>query len=362
MIHVIIGTRAQIIKMAPVMKELEERGIYYNFIFLAQHKETIYEILTQFGLKNPNIVIGDLNKDITNVKDMIFWSIRILIYGFFRRKKIFQNDKKGLVLIHGDAPPLFLGGLMAKFQGLKVAQVEAGLRSFNYLKPFPEEIIRVFSAKTGLIDMFFCQNEKAKMNVAPYKKITFCTYYNTILDSLRLAEKITSKRSFHEVPNKFAIASLHRFETISKKENLQQVVDELIKISKKIDVLFILHPPTRVALKKNKLYDLLEQEPACHLLPRLEFFEFNQILRKAAFIITDGGSNQEECFYLGVPCLLFRNETERTEGLNSNAVLSKFNTAIIDDFVANYSIYKKDPVLKSISPSRFIVDQLKEFI
>ena len=99
-----------------------------------------------------------------------------------------------------------------------------------------------------------------------------------------------------------------------------------------------------------------------HLLPRLGFFEFNQTLRKAKFIITDGGSNQEECFYLGAPCLLLRSETERIEGLNSNAVLSKFNKVIIDDFVVNYSNYKKVPILKNISPSRFIVDQLKEFI
>ncbi len=362
MIHVIIGTRAQIIKMAPVMKEFEERGIDYNFIFLAQHKETMYEIIAQFGLKNPNIVIGDVNKDITNVKDMIFWSIRIIIFGFFRRKKIFQNDKKGIVLIHGDAPPLFLGGVIAKFQGLKVAQVEAGLRSFNYFKPFPEEIIRVLSAKVGLIDIFFCQDEKAALNVTPYKKITFCTNYNTIFDSLRLAEKIGPKKKFTEASEKFAIASLHRFETISKKEKLQQIVDELIKISKKIKILFILHPPTRVALEKTKLYDLLEQESACHLLPRLGFFEFNQLLREAEFIITDGGSNQEECFYLGTPCLLLRSETERMEGLNSNVVLSKFNRAIIDEFVANYSTYKKNRISESISPSRLIVDQLEEFI
>ena len=77
MLHVIIGTRAQIIKMAPVMKELEKRGIDYNFIFLAQHKETIHELISQFGIKKPDIVIGDLrDKDITNVKDMILWSIR----------------------------------------------------------------------------------------------------------------------------------------------------------------------------------------------------------------------------------------------------------------------------------------------
>ena len=362
MLHIIIGTRAQIIKMAPVMKELEERGIDYNFVFLAQHKETMYEIFSQFGIKNPNIVIGDLNKDITNVKDMILWSIRILIYGFFQRKKIFQNDTKGIVLIHGDAPPLLLGGIIAKFQVLKGAQVEAGLRSFNIFKPFPEEIIRVLSSKIGLIDIFFCQNEKAILNVAPYKKIAFCTQYNTMLDSLRLAKKMSSGNTIPEISGEFAIVSLHRFETISKKEKLEQVVSELIKISKKIKILFILHPPTRVALKKSGLYNLLEKESTCQLLPRLGFFEFSHLLTKAEFIMTDGGSNQEECYYLGIPCLLFRSETERIEGLNTNVVLSKFNPAIIDEFVANYNKYRRETVSKSISPSNFIVDQLKEFI
>jgi len=362
MLHIIVGTRAQIIKMAPIMKALEEKKIDYNFIFLAQHRETIYEIMAQFKIKKPDIIIGDMGKDITKIKDMIFWSLRVLIYSFFKSKTIFRDDKHGIVLIHGDAPPLLLGALMAKRHGLKVAQVEAGLRSFNYLKPFPEEITRVFSSKTGLIDIFFCQDEKAAMNVAPYKKFSFCTHYNTMLDSLRLAENVSLNKTIAEASGEFAIASLHRFETISKKEKLEQVVKELIKISRKIKLLFILHPPTRVALKKMNLYELLEQEPACHLLPRLGFFEFNQILRNTEFIITDGGSNQEECFYLGVPCLLFRNETERIEGLNTNVVLSKFNSEIIDDFVANYKSYRIKPVSANTSPSHFIIDQLKGFL
>ena len=362
MLHIIVGTRAQIIKMAPIMKALEDKKIDYNFIFLAQHRETMYEIITQFGIKKPDIIIGDIGKDITKVNEMIFWSFRILAYSFFKSKMIFRDDKHGVVLIHGDAPPLLLGALMAKKQGLKVAQVEAGLRSFNYLKPFPEEITRVFSAKAGLIDIFFCQDQKAARNVASYKKTAFCTHYNTMLDSLRLAEKVSLKNTIMEASGEFAIASLHRFETIYKKEKLDKVVKELIKISKEIKILFILHPPTRVALKKANLYDLLEKESACHLLPRLGFFEFNKILRKAAFIITDGGSNQEECSYLGIPCLLFRNETERIEGLNTNVVLSKFNSEIIEEFVANYKSYRGKPVPKINSPSYFIVDQLKEFI
>ena len=362
MLHIIIGTRAQIIKMAPIMKLLEEKGIDYNFIFLAQHKETMYEIMKQFGIKKPDIIIGDMGKDITNVKDMILWSLRVLIYSFFKSKRIFLDDKQGVVLIHGDAPPLFLGGLMAKRQGLKVAQVEAGLRSFNFFKPFPEELVRVFSAKFGLIDIFFCQNKKAVLNLAKYKKKIYCTQFNTIADSIRLAEKGASENKLVEASGDFAIASLHRFETITKKERLEQVVNELIKISKKIKILFILHPPTRVALKKANLYQLLEKGSAIQLLPRLGFFEFNKILRKAEFIITDGGSNQEECFYLGVPCLLFRSETERIEGLKTNVVLSNFDSKIIEHFVVNYKSFRIKPVSGDSSPSHFIISQLEEFL
>ena len=347
--------------MAPIMKILGERGINYNFIFLAQHKETMFEIMKQFGIKKPDIIIGDMEKDITNVKDMIFWSFRVLLYSFFKSKMVFHNDKHGVVLIHGDAPPLFLGALMAKRQGLKVAQVEAGLRSFNFLKPFPEELTRVFCAKTGLIDIFFCQSEKAALNVSKYKKKVFCTQYNTILDSIRLAEKVAPGKKIVEEYGNFAITSLHRFETISKKKILTTIVNHLIKISKDINLLFILHPPTRVALKNANLYSLLENEPNCHLLPRQGFFEFNQILREAEFILTDGGSNQEECFYLGTPCLLLRSETERMEGLNSNIVISNFNPAVISDFVANYKSYRRKPVSEKFSPSNFIVEQIKGY-
>ena len=361
MIHVIVGTRAQIIKMAPVMKELKNRGIDYNFIFLAQHKETIYEIMAQFEIKKPDIVIGDRNRDITTVKDMIFWSIKVLIYGFWKRVEIFKNNKKGVVLIHGDAPPLFLGSLMAKFQGLKVAQVEAGLRSFNNFKPFPEELTRSLSAKTGLIDIFFCQDRKAVNNVIQYKKKSYCTRYNTMLDALRFANQ--AGKTYHpETFERFGIVSLHRFETLCKKEKLTRITQENHKVSKKIKLYFILHPPTRVSLKNNGLYESLESEPGCVLLPRQNFFKFHNLLTKAEFIITDGGSNQEECYYLGTPCLLLRSETERLEGVGENVVISNFNPTIIEDFVLNYNSYRRQPISDIFSPSRFIVDQLKEYI
>jgi len=362
MIHIIIGTRAQIIKMAPIMSELNKRGIEYNFILLAQHKETMYKIMEQFKIKRPDIIIGERNKDITNVKDMIFWSIRVLAYALLKSKKIFKNDNKGVVLIHGDAPPLFLGGLMAKFQsGLKIAQVEAGLRSFNYFKPFPEELIRVLSAKLSLIDIFFCQDEKAVRNVSKYNKLIHCTQHNTILDSIHLADSLYHNPHYSGNDKPFAIISLHRFETISKKNRLELALKEILKISKIMSVLFILHPSTREALIKKGLYSSLNKDPNCSLLPRQSFFKFNSLLKNAEFIVTDGGSNQEESYYLGKPCLLLRSETERMEGLEHNVVISNFDSVIINNFVSNYKLYRRAPIPKTVSPTQIIIDHLKEF-
>ena len=183
-----------------------------------------------------------------------------------------------------------------------------------------------------------------------------------MLDSLRFVNQKTLKTNCAESFGRFAIVSLHRFETIYKKEKLVQVTHEIQKISKKIKLLFILHPPTRVSLKNNGLYESLESEPGCVLLPRQSFFKFHNLLTKAEFIITDGGSNQEECYYLGTPCLLLRSETERLEGIGENVIISNFNPTIIEDFVLNYNSYRRQPISDIFSPSRFIVDQLKEYI
>jgi UDP-N-acetylglucosamine 2-epimerase (non-hydrolysing) len=164
--------------MIPVMHTLKERGIEYNLIFMAQHHETIYEIVEQFHLKRPDYILGDTGGDIVTSKAMLFWSIRILFHGLLNKKSIFRNDKNGIVLVHGDAPPLLLGSLIAKAQKLTVASVEAGLRSYNFFKPFPEELIRVISAKSGLIDIFFCQDQKSMNNAEKYRKIAYNTHGN----------------------------------------------------------------------------------------------------------------------------------------------------------------------------------------
>ncbi|MCK5761111.1 MAG: hypothetical protein KAH33_07445, partial [Candidatus Delongbacteria bacterium] len=101
MIHIILGTKAQLIKMAPIMKRLHDQGIEYNYISTGQHKATIDDILNNFSIKQPDNILYD-GKDITSVISMFFWSFKIIFKALYNRKKIFRNDKNGIVLVHGD--------------------------------------------------------------------------------------------------------------------------------------------------------------------------------------------------------------------------------------------------------------------
>jgi len=130
MIYIILGTKAQLIKMAPVMKELADRNIGYNFIFTGQHRETINELVNVFKLKAPDYRLYD-GRDITSVLAMFFWTVHCLIKTFKNKAEIFKGDKNGMALVHGDAFSALFGALMAKISGLKVGYVEAGLRSFD---------------------------------------------------------------------------------------------------------------------------------------------------------------------------------------------------------------------------------------
>ena len=129
MIHVFIGTKAQLIKMAPVMVELQHRGIPYNFIFSGQHQATVQNIRDEFGVKEPDVTLYE-GRDITGILQMLVWSIRILFYSLRNRQAVWQGDKNGVVLNHGDTFSTLLGSLLARVSGQRSAHVESGLRSF----------------------------------------------------------------------------------------------------------------------------------------------------------------------------------------------------------------------------------------
>jgi UDP-N-acetylglucosamine 2-epimerase (non-hydrolysing) len=362
MIHFIIGTRAQLIKTAPIMAECQRGGIRYNFIFLAQHRQTIYEIIDLFGIKRPDFTLADVGRDITSVREIAWWAAKVFALGIKGRRSIFRGDTGGIVLVHGDALPAIIGAILARAAGLRVGHVEAGLRSFDYMRPFPEELIRVLIWKLRLPDFYFCPNDWAMKNVERYPGKKINTKCNTLFDSLRTALDFELPDEEALIPSEeYAIATLHRFETISSRQKLEEVLSIIREVTRRIKLLFILHPPTLAALKNSGLYDTLDSDPNIELRPRYDYFRFIRLLKGSRFVITDGGSNQEECFYLGHPCLLLRDTTERTEGLGENVALSKFDSAAISDFLREYDSFRREMPVMEMRPSEIILEAIRQY-
>ena len=366
MIHVVIGTKAQLIKMAPILKIFKEKKIPYNYISTGQHKATIDDILSNFEIKKPDFILYE-GKDITSIISMFFWTIKILFFTLLNKKKIFKNDGngKGIVLVHGDTMSTVLGAIMGKISGLKVAHIESGLRSFNIFQPFPEELNRLITFK--LSDYMFCPGDWAVKNLEKYRrnKVKIDTKINTLYDSLRFALPEIEKIIDVDIPKKeYGIVTLHRFENFKSKVLAERIVDIVEDIARDKFVLFILHKPTKKNLLKYDLLKRFEENENIELRERYDYFRFIKLITKAKFLISDGGSNQEECYYLGKPVLLLRNVSERNEGLGRNAVISKFDDKIISEFINNIEKYEFDRVeLADIeSPSEKIINIVKDYV
>ena len=355
MIHVFLGTKAQLVKMAPVMKALEDRGIKYNFVFSGQHKETMQDLIEVFGLKQPDITLHS-GKDITGIGQMLVWATRIILYTLKHKREVWQGDQNGAVLNHGDTFSTLLGSVLAKLSGLRSAHIESGLRSHKILDPFPEELTRLLVFR--LSDYYFAPGEIPLANVMRYRGNKINTRYNTLIDSL-LHSRSSRVQTTIDIPKSpYCVASIHRFENIFNKQRLKLILDMLERISRSIRVLFILHKPTRVRLEVLGFMDELERKQTIEMRPRYDYFSFIRLIENSEFVITDGGSNQEECFYMGKPCLLFRKKTEREEGMNQNVLLSNLEWSVVESFVLDHNNYKRPPVKPEISPSKIIVDRL----
>jgi UDP-N-acetylglucosamine 2-epimerase (non-hydrolysing) len=357
MIHIIIGTKAQLVKMAPVMVHLMNRNVQYNFIYTGQHRATIEEMLIDFGVKQPDITLYE-GKDITSIFHMLIWTFRLIYMTLLKKKEIFCNDKNGIVLVHGDTLSTILGAVMGKIAGLKIGHVESGLRSFNLFHPFPEEITRVLTFR--LSDVLFCPGEWAIDNVAHLNKTRINTIENTLYDSISLWDK-RCNRSDHIPEYPFILVSLHRFENIFNRKNLELVVDIVENISSYHKIIFILHKPTEKKLKQMSFFDRLKNNPSIEFRERYNHSDFISLLKSCLFVVTDGGSLQEETDYFGIPCLLLRKATERREGLGSNVVVSNYDLDIIENFCKKYHHFKKDVKKVETSPSQLISDELQRY-
>lgn len=354
-----IGTIAEYIKLFPVIEEMKKTNTPYKVIASGQNEIINSDIAVATGLK--------IDCQLSNEKDIVK-NVFGLFYWFFkalsRAKKQILNALDGvdfersIMVVHGDTLSTVIGAVVAKELKMKVAHVEAGLRSHHLFSPFPEEIDRLTVSK--IADYNYCQGETAKENLKKSKGQVIDTKYNTVIDATNFTKGIEiSNNQINSIINQpFCIFVIHRQENLIQSNLVRQVVDKAIDVSKNKLVVFVMHKITENTLKKLNLLDKLLNEKNVIPVKRLEYFDFTKLIINSDFVITDGGSNQEELCYLGKPTLVLRTATERTEGIGENAVMFNGDIDTVSSFADEYEKYQKPPVIADISPSKVIAEHL----
>ena len=353
---IVIGTRAQMVKMAPVMRGLQERGIPYWFLHSGQHRETFDDLRRDFGVKPPDLEAVDSTGDAKTLIRFSGWSLQAMTA--LRRRRRLLPFTDGYVLIHGDTASTLWGAALARLTNNRVVHVESGLRSFNLLDPFPEELFRLLTFR--LTDVYACPDATAANNLARHSGERLTLGGNTLYDSLGIALAADVAPELPIPQGRFGIVSIHRFETLYSRSRLDAVVEGITRAARRSPMLVIAHPPLVHRLRQRNHLEVLQHADDVHVIPRMSYFPFITLLRRSAFVITDGGSNQEELAYLGKPTLVLRSATERQEGLGRNAVMAPVKASSIESFPDQAQQLQAPPLRYAHSPSERLVTWLNQ--
>ena len=354
---VLVGTKAQFIKTAPVLCEMDRRDLPYRLVYTGQHSETFDDLERAFGTRaaDDNLVPAT---EADSAAGLAGWAIRFTRAAWCRiRSRQWQGARWGLV--HGDTASTLLSAVVLRLAGVPVAHVEAGLRSPRLLSPFPEEIIRRLVSQ--LAGLHLAPDAAAMWNLrnAPGRIVN--TGGNTLRDALLMALDDLAHEGAQPGEGGYALVSLHRSENLASRRRFDRLMEMVVESSKSIPIRFVLHPVTRRCLARSGWRERLDAIPAITLLERIDYPGFVRLMLGARFLMTDGGSNQEEAAMMGLPTILLREATERPDGLNGGGVvLSQLNRKVVLSFVRKHAgmAWTLSEIHRDVSPSARIVDAL----
>ena len=302
-VAIIGGARPNFMKIFPLVQEFKKNKIFYFLVNTGQHfdKKMAQDFFVEFGI-HPDY----------NLRPSHFSVIKQFSDIMIDLEKIFLKEKPNLVIVVGDVNSTLAGALVANKLGIKLAHVEAGLRSYN--KEMPEEYNRILT--DHLADFLFVSEESGIKNLhreGINKNIFFVG--NIMLDTLRyFSSKIKNTKDF------FYYCTLHRGENVDDKGTFKEILAALKEIARDSKIYLPLHPRTKKMAEQFGLMSRLKK--IFELLPPLSYKESLFYEKNAQLILTDSGGVQEEATFLGVPCLTLRTETERpvTTKLGTNTV------------------------------------------
>ena len=331
---IILGTRPEIIKMSPVIRECERQKIEYSILHTGQHYSYKMDKVFFDELELP---AAKYNLDIgsgTHGKQTGKMLIEI--------EKVLIKENPDVVLVEGDTNTVLSGALAASKLGIRIGHVEAGLRSHD--QSMPEETNRILTDHCS--DFLFAPTDVAKQNliregIADNKiYVTGNTIVDAVYQNLELAKKkVDVLNKLNLEPRNYFLVTAHRQENVDVVERLLGILDGLDAVYGKyhFPIIFPIHPRSKKMINKFKL-----MVPAgVQLIEPLGFLEFLQLEASAKLVLTDSGGVQEETCILKVPCVTLRENTERPEtvGVGSNAIVGTNYKKILDG--VNLMINKK---------------------
>ncbi len=342
-IATILGTRPEIIKMAPIIDEISKRGIEQIVIHTGQHydKEMSDNFFKDLEIPSPdyNIHVGSG----THGKQT-----GLMMKGI---EEVLLDEKPDIVLVQGDTNAVLAGALVASKLHIAVGHVEAGLRSFDMT--MPEELNR--RAADICSTMYFIPTEQSAINLLAegFSRKNLIITGNTVVDACFRHLEIAKKRGFEEkslaeldIENMDNILTLtmHRAENVDDKKRVTNIIEALQELDD-MNIIFPIHPRTKNTLQNFGLFDKLNDLEHVHIIKPLGYLDFLQLTSASTLILTDSGGLQEEAITLNVPALTLRYNTERPEtvtaggnilvGSDKDVILENANKILNDEEFAN---------------------------
>lgn len=326
MILVVYGTRPEYIKIKPLIDEMSKNDIPYKTLFTGQHKDIVSKV-ADFNIKMEEKCDNRLNNIILNCMSL--------------SDEIFQGIN--YVLIQGDTTTALGLSLAAYHRKIKLIHLEAGLRTFDFENPYPEEANRVLISR--IANIHFCPTKLNKKNLIKenVSKEKIFVVGNTVLDNLLKYKKDCS------YDNKVLI-TMHRRENHDEIKEWFLQINELVKKYPEIEFILPIHPNPNVQKHKDILNGVNIINPLSH-------DDLINLLVKCKLIITDSGGIQEECSFFNKKCIVCRKVTERPESVGMTSFLCETPNDLVDIFenhLKNFKTNEKSPFGNGNSSKKII--------
>ena len=311
-ITVVMGTRPEAIKLCPLILELQKRkGIALSVCATGQHKSMLDGALEAFG------VVADVRFDVMKVgKSVSEVTAEILSLC----DQLFVQDRPDLLLVQGDTATAFAAALAAFYRRIPIGHVEAGLRTYHMQSPFPEELHR--EAISMMADFHFAPTAAAKNNLineGKPEKTVFLTG-NTVVDALRFS--LCIGKPTESVPiskdHRVVLFTAHRRENLGEPlKGMLRALRRIVEDTPDVQAICPLHRNPEV---RNAAAEILDGCERIRVIEPPETVSFHRLLARSYLVLTDSGGIQEETTALGIPTLVMRYSTERSEGIRAGCL------------------------------------------